>query len=53
MKELAEEFEKQIICSGENTGKYITFTVPREKKIKELIKLNNKLQKIYHETMIH
>ena len=28
IKELAEEFEKQFPCLGENTEKYITFTVP-------------------------
>ena len=33
MKELAEEFEKQFTCSGENTEKYITFTVPVEKEV--------------------
>ena len=31
MKELAEDFKKQFICLGENTEKYITFTVPIEK----------------------
>ena len=33
IKELAEEFEKQFTCSGENTEKYITFTVPIEKEV--------------------
>ena len=46
MKELAEEFKKQFTCLGENTEKYITFTVPIEKKLQELIKME-KLQKIY------
>ena len=32
IKELAEEFKKQFICLGENTEKYITFTVPIEKR---------------------
>ena len=27
IKELAEEFKKQFTCLGENTEKYITFTV--------------------------
>ena len=31
IKELAEEFKKQFSCLGENTEKYITFTVPIEK----------------------
>ena len=32
INELAEEFKKQFICLGENTEKYITFTVPIEKR---------------------
>ena len=32
IKELAEGFKKQFTCLGENTEKYITFTVPTEKK---------------------
>ena len=31
IKGLAEEFEKQFTCLGENTGKYIIFTVSLEK----------------------
>ena len=30
IKELAEEFKNQFTCLGENTKKYITFTVPIE-----------------------
>ena len=30
-KGLAEKFKKQVTCLGENTEKYITFTVPIEK----------------------
>ena len=33
IKELMEEFEKQFTCLGENTEKYITFTVPIEKEV--------------------
>ena len=33
MKELAEEFEGQFECLGENTEKYITFSVPTKKEI--------------------
>ena len=44
IKELAEEFENQSICLGENTKKCINFTVPIEK---ELIKMKKKLQKVY------
>ena len=46
-KDLAEEFKKQFTCLRENTQKYITFTVPIEKKLQELIKMEKKLQKIY------
>ena len=42
IKELAEEFKKQF-CLGENTEKYITFTVPIEKKLQELIEMEKKL----------
>ena len=38
IKELAEKFKGNIDCLGENTEKYITFSVPLEKEIK-----NNKL----------
>ena len=33
MKELAEEFEGEFECLGENTEKYISFSVPIKKKI--------------------
>ena len=45
--ELAEESKKRFSYLGENTEKYITFTVPIEKKLKELIKMEKKLLKIY------
>ena len=38
IKELAEEFRKQFACLGENTEKYITFTVPREKEVTRIDK---------------
>ena len=38
IKELAEEFKKQFTCLGENTEKYITFTVPIEKEIARIDK---------------
>ena len=47
IQELAEEFKKQFTFLGENTEKYITFTVPIEKKLEELIKMQKKLQKIH------
>ena len=36
IKELAEEFEKQFTCLGENTEKCITFAVPIEKEAKRI-----------------
>ena len=33
IKELGNEFSKQFTCLGENTEKYITFTVPIEKEV--------------------
>ena len=48
IKELAEEFKKQFTCLGENTEKYITFTVPIEKEVTRVDKnREKKLQKIY------
>ena len=32
IKEVAEEFRKHFTCFGENTEKYITFTVPIEQE---------------------
>ena len=39
IKELAEEFEEEFECLGENTEKYITFSVPikRETSLSNLI----------------
>ena len=33
VKELAEKFEEKFECLGENTEKYITFSVPIKKEI--------------------
>ena len=33
IKELAKEFEGQFECVGENTEKYITFSVPTKKQL--------------------
>ena len=33
IKELGNEFSKQFTCLGENTEKYITFTIPIEKEV--------------------
>ena len=46
IKELVEEFKKQFTCLGENTGKYITFTVPVEAEVTRIDKMKNKLQKL-------
>ena len=35
IKQLAEEFEGQVECLGENTEKYITFSVLIQKKVEE------------------
>ena len=47
LKELTEELKKQFTCSGEKIEKYITFTVPMEKGVLELLKMEKKLQQIY------
>ena len=41
IKELAEEFEREFECLGENTGKYITFSVPIKKEITKIDKDGN------------
>ena len=47
IKELAEEFKKEITCLGENTEKYLTFTVPLENRVTKVDKNEKKLQKLY------
>ena len=47
IKELAEEFEGELECLGENTEKYITFSVPIKKEItKKDNSGNDKITKI-------
>ena len=47
IKELAEEFEGEFECLGENTKKYITFSVPIKKEITKKDKdVNDKITKI-------
>ena len=46
IKVLAKEFNEQFTCLGEDTEKYITFTVRIEKKLQELIKMEKKLQEV-------
>ena len=45
IKELAQEFQKQFTCLGENTGKYITFTVPIEKEVTRIDKNGEEIAK--------
>ena len=50
IQELAKEFESEFNCLGENTETYKTFSVPitrrvKKKKLKELVKVQKKLQK--------
>ena len=55
IKELAEEFEGEFECLGENTEKYITFSVPVKKEIPKKDKqCNDKITKIsYKIKFIH
>ena len=39
IKELAKEFDGNFECLGENTEKYVTFSVPIKKEIRGNIKL--------------
>ena len=48
IKELAEELKKQFASLGENTEKYITFTVPIEKEVTRIDKnVREKITKKY------
>ena len=47
IKRLVEEFKKQFTCVGENTEKYIAFTVPIEKEVIKTDKMKKKLKNIY------
>ena len=42
---LAEEVIKQFTCLGENTEKYITFTVPIEKEVRRIEKNGKEITK--------
>ena len=44
---LAEEFKKQFTCSGENTEKYITLTVPIEKEVTRIDKNGEEITHTY------
>ena len=45
IKELAEEFKTQFTSLGENTEKYITFTVPIEKEVTRIDKNGEEVKK--------
>ena len=45
IKELAEEFKKEFTCLGENTEKYITFTVPIEREVTRIDKNGKEITK--------
>ena len=45
IKELTEEFKKQFICLGENTEKWVTFTVPTEKEVTRIDKNGEEITK--------
>ena len=45
IKELAQEFQKQFTCLGENTEKYITFTVSIEKEVTRIDKNGEEIAK--------
>ena len=47
IKELAEEFESQFECLGENTEKYITFSVPIKKELDNGKTITYKIKFIY------
>ena len=50
IKELAEEFEEEFECLGEDTKKYITFSVPIKKETTKKDKNgNDKITKISYE----
>ena len=45
MKGLAEEFQNQVTCLGENTEKYITFAVSIEKEVTKINKNGEEITK--------
>ena len=45
IKELAKEFEGEINCSGENTEKYKSFSVPVIKEVKRISKNGKEITK--------
>ena len=45
INELAEEFQKQFTCLGDNTEEYITLTVPIEKEVTRIDKNEKEITK--------
>ena len=45
IKELANEFEWKFTCFGENTEKYIPFSVPIEKEVERISKKDEEITK--------
>ena len=44
IKDLAEESEKQFTCLGQNTEKHIPFSVPVEKEVTIIKKMDNEFK---------
>ena len=47
IKEPVEEFEEQLTCLGENTNKYMTVSIPIQKEVITVEKMEKKLQEQY------
>ena len=45
IKELVEEFEGQFTCLGENTERYITFSIPIKNEVRRINKKEEKVTK--------
>ena len=52
IKELAEEFKKQFTCLGENSEKYMTFTVPIDKEVTRIDKNGEEIIKEFIKLII-
>ena len=45
IKQIAEEFGGEFSCLGENSEKYITFSVPIEKRVTRIDKIRKEITK--------
>ena len=52
IKELAKEFEGQFECLGENTEKYVTFSVSVKKKITKIGKDGSEIMSVKDDQLI-